>query len=177
LLLARRGCSAASPIDKDSPERSAEQRFAGGGWSDAQQLIGFHFGLPSPELLERVRSWEAVILSSATTVDEALWLEAHGADAIIAQGLEAGGHRGHFLSGDLTMQMGTFVFVPQIAREVKVPVIAAGGIADSHGVAAAKALGRVSVGRSERNSRCYLCGQIYEQTGNQPRTDRQVENN
>ena len=108
-------------------------------------VVSFHFGLPSLELLERVRGWGAVILSSATTVDEALWLDAHGADAIIAQGIEAGGHRGHFLSGDLTRQMGTFALVPQIAREVKVPVIAAGGIADSQGVAAAMALGAAGV--------------------------------
>jgi nitronate monooxygenase len=104
-------------------------------------VVSFHFGLPSPELLARARSWGAVILSSATTVDEAIWLESRGADAIIAQGLEAGGHRGHFLSGDLTSQMGTFALVPQIARAVKVPVIAAGGIADAQGVAVALALG------------------------------------
>jgi len=108
-------------------------------------VVSFHFGLPSPELLERVRCWEAIVLSSATTVDEALWLEAHGADAIVAQGLEAGGHRGHFLSADLTRQMGTFALVPQVAREAKVPVIATGGIADSQGVAAATALGAEGV--------------------------------
>jgi len=104
-------------------------------------VVSFHFGLPAPELLERLRGWEPVILSSATTVDEALWLEAHGADGVIAQGLEAGGHRGHFLSKEVTKQMGTLAFVPQVAREVKVPVIAAGGVADSRGVAAAMALG------------------------------------
>jgi nitronate monooxygenase len=108
-------------------------------------VVSFHFGLPSPELLQRVRAWKAVVLSSATTVEEARWLAAHGADAIIAQGLEAGGHRGHFLSTDLTAQMGTFALVPQIAREVNVPVIAAGGIADSRGVAAAMALGAAGV--------------------------------
>jgi shikimate kinase len=88
-----------------------------------------------------VRRWGAKILSSATTVDEALWLEAHGVHAVIAQGLEAGGHRGHFLSGDLTAQVGTFELVQQVVRAVKVPVIAAGGIADARGVAAAIALG------------------------------------
>ena len=108
-------------------------------------VVSFHFGLPSFELLGRVRSWDVVILSTATTVDEALWLEAHGADAIIAQGLEAGGHRGHFLSTDLTRQMSTLALVPQIARKVKVPVIAAGGIADSNAVAAAMALGAAGV--------------------------------
>jgi nitronate monooxygenase len=104
-------------------------------------VVSFHFGLPRPELLQQVRGWGAIVLSSATTVEEARWLAAHGADAIIAQGLEAGGHRGHFLSTDLTRQMGTFALVPQIVREVKVPVIAAGGIADALGVTAAMALG------------------------------------
>jgi nitronate monooxygenase len=106
-------------------------------------VVSFHFGLPSAELLARVRSWGAKILSSATTVDEARWLEAHGVDAVIAQGLEAGGHRGMFLSEDLAGQMGTMALVPQVARAVKVPVIAAGGIADARGVAAALALGAV----------------------------------
>ncbi len=108
-------------------------------------VVSFHFGLPSPELLARVRRWGAKVLSSATTVEEALWLEAHGADAIIAQGTEAGGHRGHFLSHDLSVQMGTFALVPQIVRAVKVPVIAAGGIAGAQGVAAALALGASAV--------------------------------
>ena len=85
------------------------------------------------------------MLSSATTVDEARWLEAHGVDAIIAQGLEAGGHRGMFLSDDVTTQIGTFALVPQIVAAVKVPVIAAGGIADANGVAAAMALGAAGV--------------------------------
>jgi nitronate monooxygenase len=108
-------------------------------------VVSFHFGLPSPELLARLRAWNPIILSSATTVEEARWLEAHGANGIIAQGIEAGGHRGHFLSGDLNLQMGTFALVRQIVREVKVPVIAAGGIADAQGVAAALALGAVGV--------------------------------
>ena len=108
-------------------------------------VVSFHFGLPSPQLLVRVRAWGSKILCSATTVEEALWLESHGVDAIIAQGLEAGGHRGIFLSEDLTSQVGTFALLPQIARAVKVPVIAAGGIADSAGVAAAMALGAAGV--------------------------------
>ena len=108
-------------------------------------VVSFHFGLPSPALLEVVRSWGGKVLSSATTVDEALWLQAQGVDAIIAQGLEAGGHRGHFLSDDLTRQMGTFALLPQIVRAVDVPVIAAGGIADAQGVAAAMALGAAGV--------------------------------
>ena len=108
-------------------------------------VVSFHFGLPSATLLARVRAWGAKVLSSATTVEEARWLEDHGVDAVIAQGLEAGGHRGIFLSDDLTTQLGTFALLPQIVRAVKVPVIAAGGIADAQGVAAAIALGAAGV--------------------------------
>jgi nitronate monooxygenase len=108
-------------------------------------VVSFHFGLPSPELLARVRSWGAKVLSSATTVDEARWLEARGVDLIIAQGLEAGGHRGIFLSDDLTTQVGTLALVPQIVAAVTVSVIAAGGIADARGVRAATALGAAGV--------------------------------
>ncbi|MHB1327549.1 MAG: NAD(P)H-dependent flavin oxidoreductase [Gemmatimonadales bacterium] len=104
-------------------------------------VVSFHFGLPSPQLLERVRNWGSKILASATTVEEAIWLEARGVDAVIAQGVEAGGHRGIFLSEDLNTQVGTFALVPQVVRAVKVPVIAAGGIADARGVAAAVRLG------------------------------------
>jgi nitronate monooxygenase len=105
------------------------------------EVVSFHFGLPPPELLARVKRMGAKVLSSATTVDEGLWLEAHGADAVIAQGLEAGGHRGIFLTNDLGTQLGTFALVPQLVRALKVPVIAAGGIADAKGVKAALALG------------------------------------
>lgn len=105
------------------------------------RVVSFHFGLPSAELLARVKACGSKILSSATTVEEARWLEAHGVDAIIAQGLEAGGHRGIFLTEDLSTQAGTFALLPQIVRAVKIPVIAAGGIADAKGVAAALALG------------------------------------
>ncbi len=108
-------------------------------------VVSFHFGLPAADLLARVRGWGATILSTATTVDEARWLEAHGADAIIAQGAEAGGHRGNFLSEDLNTQVGTLALVPQIVKAVKLPVIAAGGIADANGVAAAMALGAAGV--------------------------------
>ncbi len=108
-------------------------------------VVSFHFGLPSPALLARVKAWGAQVLASATTVEEARWLAANGADAVIAQGLEAGGHRGIFLSDDLTTQVGTMALLPQIVRAVKLPVIAAGGIADARGVAAAMALGAAGV--------------------------------
>jgi nitronate monooxygenase len=108
-------------------------------------VVSFHFGLPSPELLARAKATGAKVLSSATTVEEAMWLEGRGVDAVIAQGLEAGGHRGSFLSDDLTRQLGTLALVPQVVAAVKVPVIAAGGIADARGVAAALALGAAGV--------------------------------
>ncbi len=108
-------------------------------------VVSFHFGLPAADLLARVRATGAAILSSATTVDEARWLEARGVDAIVAQGLEAGGHRGHFLSDDLTRQPGTFALLPEIVRAVRVPVIAAGGIVDRRTVLAALALGASAI--------------------------------
>lgn len=104
-------------------------------------VLSFHFGLPPADLLAHARDWGAKILSSATTVAEARWLEAQGVDAVIAQGLEAGGHRGCFLDCDVATQVGTFALLPQVVRAVRVPVIAAGGIADAQGVAAAMALG------------------------------------
>jgi nitronate monooxygenase len=107
-------------------------------------IVSFHFGLPSPDLLARVRASGAKILASATTVDEALWLERNGVDAIIAQGNEAGGHRGIFLTDDISTQVGTFALLPQVVRAAKVPVIAAGGIADAQGVRAALALGAIA---------------------------------
>ena len=119
----------------------------------APPVVSFHFGLPAPDLLARVKSWGSKVLSSATTVQEALWLQAHGADAVIAQGLEAGGHRGMFLSAELGTQLGTFALLPQVVRAVQIPVIAAGGIADAAGVRAAMALGAAGV----QVGTAYLC--------------------
>ena len=108
-------------------------------------VVSFHFGLPDPELLAPIRAWGGKIIASATTVQEAIWLEQHGVDAIIAQGLEAGGHRGFFLDKSIATQMGIFALLPQIIQAVSVPVIAAGGIADAQGVAAMMALGAAGV--------------------------------
>ena len=110
-------------------------------------VVSFHFGLPAPDLLARVKGWGAQVLSSATTVEEAVWLEANGADAVIAQGWEAGGHRGHFLKPDLDLsgQAGLFALLPRIVAAVRIPVIGAGAIADAAGVRAALALGAAGV--------------------------------
>lgn len=109
------------------------------------EVVSFHFGLPEAVLLARVKAWGATVLASATTVEEARWLAAHGADAIIVQGLEAGGHRGMFLTEEPTTQVGTFALLPQVREAVDLPLIAAGGIADARGVAAARALGAEAV--------------------------------
>ncbi|MDD1001534.1 NAD(P)H-dependent flavin oxidoreductase [Pseudomonas sp. TNT2022 ID642] len=109
------------------------------------EVVSFHFGLPEKSLLDRVKATGAKILSSATTVEEAIWLEQNGCDAIIAMGYEAGGHRGMFLSDDLSSQVGTFALAPQVVDAVNVPVIAAGAIADARGVAAAFVLGASAV--------------------------------
>jgi len=109
------------------------------------EVVSFHFGLPDRALLTRVKESGCAVLGCATTVSEARWLEDRGCDAIIAQGSEAGGHRGMFLTGDITTQAGTFALVPQVVDAVTVPVIAAGGIGDGRGIAAAFALGAAGV--------------------------------
>jgi nitronate monooxygenase len=118
------------------------------------EITSFHFGLPAPNLLARVKATGCLVLSSATTVKEAIWLEQNGADVIIAQGAEAGGHRGMFLTENIGEQPGTFALVPQVVDAVRVPVIAAGGIADGRGIAAAFALGASAVQIGTAYLRC-----------------------
>jgi nitronate monooxygenase len=120
----------------------------------APRVVSFHFGLPEPTLLARVKAAGCVVLACATTVKEAAWLEARGADVIIAQGAEAGGHRGMFLTDDPASQPGTFALIPQIVDAVRVPVIAAGGIADARGIVAAFALGACGVQLGTAYLRC-----------------------
>ena len=109
------------------------------------EVVSFHFGLPDKALLKRVKAVGAVVIGSATIVKEAAWLEQNGADAVIAQGADAGGHRGMFLTENIASQPGTMSLVPQVVNAVRVPVIAAGGIADGRGIAAAFALGAAGV--------------------------------
>jgi nitronate monooxygenase len=118
------------------------------------EIVSFHFGLPEETMLKRVKATGAIVMSSATTVREAVWLEEHGADIVIAQGSEAGGHRGMFLTDNIAEQVGTFALVPQVVDAVKVPVVAAGGIADGRGIAAAFALGASAVQIGTAYLRC-----------------------
>lgn len=118
------------------------------------EVVSFHFGLPEPALLKRVKATGAIIVGCATIVREAVWLEENGADAIIAQGTEAGGHRSMFLTDNIAAQPGTFALIPQVADAVRVPVIAAGGIADGRGIAAAFALGAAGVQIGTAYLRC-----------------------
>jgi nitronate monooxygenase len=118
------------------------------------EVVSFHFGLPPAAMVKRVKAAGAIVMASATIVKEAIWLEEHGADVIIAQGAEAGGHRGMFLTENIAEQPGTFALVPQVVDAVKVPVIAAGGIADGRGIAAAFALGASGVQIGTAYLRC-----------------------
>jgi nitronate monooxygenase len=118
------------------------------------EVVSFHFGLPEQALLRRVKAAGCIVMSSATIVREAIWLEANGADVIIAQGAEAGGHRGMFLTEDIATQPGLFALLPQVVDAVRAPVIAAGGIADGRGIAAAFALGAAGVQIGTAYLRC-----------------------
>lgn len=137
-------------LDPESvPQSRLRMPFDEAGCSMVEELappvVSFHFGLPAPGLIDRLRKRNIRILSTATSVAEAKWLEDHGCDAVIAQGSEAGGHRGMFLEEDPARQAGLFALLPQVADQVKIPVIATGGIADARGIVAAFALGAAAV--------------------------------
>ena len=146
-------------LDPDAPINAANRApFDAGFCAVVEELkpeiVSFHFGLPEPKLLQRVKASGAIVMASATVVKEAIWLEENGADVIIAQGAEAGGHRGMFLTDNIAEQPGTFALVPQVVDAVKVPVVAAGGIADGRGIAAAFALGASGVQLGTAYLRC-----------------------
>jgi nitronate monooxygenase len=137
-------------LDPNAPSKAATRKPFDAELCDAvielkPKVVSFQFGLPEPKLFQRVKDLGCVVLGCATTVAEAKWLAARGVDAIISQGFEAGGHRGNFLSDDMSTQVGTLTLVPQIADAVRVPVIAAGGITDARAIAAAFALGAAGV--------------------------------
>jgi nitronate monooxygenase len=108
-------------------------------------VVSFHFGFPDADLVKRLKTSGCKMICSATTVAEARFLERGGCDAVIAQGVEAGGHRGMFLSDDIATQVGMFVLLQQVVDAVKVPVIASGAIGDARGIVAALAMGAVGV--------------------------------
>lgn len=133
-------------IDPSAPVPSANRapfdaEFCGVVEELKPEVVSFHFGLPETSLLRRVKAAGCMVIGSATTTAEARWLEERGVDAVIAQGFEAGGHRGMFLTENIASQVGTFALVPQVVDAVKVPVIAAGAIGDARGIAAVFALG------------------------------------
>jgi nitronate monooxygenase len=146
-------------LDPDAPVSAANRAPFDAGFCEVveelkPEIVSFHFGLPEDALLKRVKAAGCLVMSSATTVKEAVWLEQHGADVVIAQGVEAGGHRGMFLTDNVAEQPGTFALVPQVVDAVNVPVIAAGGIADGRGIAAAFALGAAGVQIGSAYLRC-----------------------
>lgn len=128
--------SSRNPFDEQSLELLEELR---------PELVSFHFGLPSSAEIKRIKAIGCKIISSATTVAEARWLEARGADAIIAQGAEAGGHRAMFLNLDVSQQVGLMALLPQIVDAVSIPVIASGGLGDARSLLAAASLGATAV--------------------------------
>jgi nitronate monooxygenase len=108
-------------------------------------VLSFHFGLPEPSLVDAIKSWGGIILSSATTLDEGQWLQDNGADAVIAQGVEAGGHRAMFLTQDIATQSAMQPLLDGLLEKLSVPVIAAGGISNNAKVKSVLSSGAAAV--------------------------------
>ena len=108
-------------------------------------IFSFAFGIPPAAAMDELKHRAVLTIGTATTVDEARALEDAGVDAVVAQGSEAGGHRGTFLGPFEAAMIGTMALVPQVVDAVRIPVIASGGIMDGRGIAAARALGAAGV--------------------------------
>jgi nitronate monooxygenase len=128
-------------------------------------VVSFHFGLPNQDMVQSLKDSGFVVLSSATSVSEAVWLSDHGVDAVIAQGYEAGGHNGWFLDRGTSDVATTLALVPRIVDAVDVPVVAAGGISDGRGIAAAMMLGAqgVQIGTALLASPECAISEVYKQ--------------
>ena len=126
----------------------------------APTVFSFTFGIPPAAVLKEVRARGIFIIGTATNVREALALEAAGVDAIVAQGSEAGGHRGSFGGAFEAGMVGTLALVPQVVDAVRLPVIASGGIMDGRGIAAARVLGAAGVQLGTAFLRCQECGTV-----------------
>ena len=120
-------------------------------------ILSFHYGLPSPELVTRIKSWGTVVISSATTKQEGVWLEENGADVVIAQGCEAGGHRGMFMTSDPSTQLPTSELLACLKHELSVPVVATGGIATNTDI---KELIRLGASGVQIGTSYLLCDEV-----------------
>lgn len=128
-------------------------------------VFSFTFGIPAHEVIQAMKKRGTVVIGTATTVEEAKHLDVAGVNAIVAQGSEAGGHRGAFLKNVSDSLIGTMALVPQIVDHVSIPVIASGGIMDGRGLVASLALGAAAVQMGTAFLACHESGahEVYKQ--------------